>query len=511
MLGVSNQEEKDFVAKCDLSRPACRQCRRAGSRCDGYRVEESVTFRNQTNETLGKVSFASHANLPSDNQDVVVRPKLYQQAKVHPSQDRSSHYPWFRLAVTPEDQALHFFFHHYVVPESGRSPTHPDCHGIIYKRVAEPGYLANLINAVGLAGLAYSKNAPTLVDSARHAFSRALHGICAALVDPSEAASDQMLVAVMLLALFETITLHPTADLSPWSRHADGALALIQVRGAGQLRNRIGRSIFLHLRTEILIDCLQRGLPVPKVLIDFMAEARRNETEQEAPAALLAHIVVNVCAAIPLTEEYVTDERTLSSRVSRLLSIDADLKDWTQMLPAEYEYETRTKPSDLGGAEVFMRRHDVYCSVEIANVWNLQRCARIILHQAIVEAISNCLPISFSLMILSSFPMSFTYQLSSSETTIHESSSDICCSVPYILHSVDETGKSSDLRAAYAVHLLWPLYVAGTTHTATDTLRDCVIAAMENIKEVTGIQKAKHIALTLQRRCFEMVESTGGY
>ncbi|RBR04233.1 hypothetical protein FVER53590_01706 [Fusarium verticillioides] len=163
----------------------------------------------------------------------------------------------------------------------------------------------------------------------------------------------------MLLALFETVTLHPTADLSPWSRHADGALALIQVRGAGQLRNRIGRSIFLHLRTEILIDCLQRGLPVPKALMDFMAEARRNETEQEAPAALLAQILVNICSAIPLTEEYVTDERTLSSRVSRLLSIDAGLKDWAQMLPAEYEYETRTKPSDLGGAEVFMGRHVV--------------------------------------------------------------------------------------------------------------------------------------------------------
>ncbi|KAF5975352.1 hypothetical protein FBULB1_7413 [Fusarium bulbicola] len=361
--------------KCDLSRPACRQCRRAGSRCDGYRVEESVTFRDQTTETLGKVSFASHANLPSGNQDVLVRPKLCQQAKVHPSQDQSSHYPWFRLAVTPEDQALHFFFHHYVVPESGRSPTHPDCHGIIYKRATEAGYLGNLINAVGLAGLAYSKNAPTLVNSARQAFSCALRGICAVLVDPTEAASDQMLVAVMLLALYEkTITLHPNADSSPWSRHVDGALALMQLRGASQLRNRIGRSIFLHLRTEILIDCLQRGLPVPKVLIDFMAEARGNETEQEAPAALLADIVVNVCAAILLTEEHVTDERTLSSRISRLLSIDADLKDWAQMLPAEYRYKTRTNPSDLSEAEIFMGRYDIYFSVEVANTWNLQRC-----------------------------------------------------------------------------------------------------------------------------------------
>ncbi|KAF5618491.1 uncharacterized protein FTJAE_12189 [Fusarium tjaetaba] len=460
-----------------------------------------MVFRDQTIETLGKVSVFSAANLPNGNQDVLIRPKLYQQARVHPSQDQPSYYPWFRLAVAREDQALHFFFHHYVVPEPGRSPTHPDCHGIIYKRATEPGYLADLINAVGLSGLAYSKNAPTLVNSARKAFSRALHGICAALVDPSEAASDQMLVAVMLLALYETVGSSSNEDLSAWSRHVDGALALIQLRGAGQLRNRIGRSIFLNLRTEILIDCIQRGLEVPKVLIDLMAEARRNETEQEAPAARLADIVVSVCTALPSADEDITDGGDSSSHVSRLLSIDADLEDWAQTLPTEYGYRTRTKPSNFCESEVFMGRYDVYSSVEIANTWNLQRCTRIILRQAIVEAISKCLPISSSLSILSSFPMSYTDLLLTSETIIQQSSSDICCGVPYILHSVDEAGKSSELRAAYAVHLLWPLYVAGTTHTASGALRHWVVSALENIKDVTGIQKAKRMTVLLEPQC----------
>ncbi|KAF5599927.1 hypothetical protein FPANT_2934 [Fusarium pseudoanthophilum] len=463
-----------------------------------------MIFRDQTTETLGKVSVLSAAHLPNGNQDVLIRPKLYQQARVPPSQDQPSHYPWLGLAVTPEDQALHFFFHHYVVPESGRSPTHPDCHGIIYKRATEPGYLADLINAVGLAGLAYSKNAPMLIDSAREAFSRALRGICTALVDPSEAASDQMLVAVMLLALYETVSFSSDKDLSSWSRHVDGALALIQLRGAGQLRNRIGRSIFLNLRTEVLIDCLQRGLLVPKVLIDLMAEARTNETEQEQPAARLANIIVNICDAIPSTDEDITGETGLPCYVTRLLAIDADLEGWSQTLPVEYEYKARTTPSGLTDAEMFMGRYHIYQSVEVANTWNLQRCARVILRQAIVKAISNRLPISFSLSILSSFPMSYTDLLPTSETIIQQNSSDVCYSVPYILHSVDQAGKSSELRAAYAVHLLWPLYVAGTTRTASDALRDWVVSAMENIKDVTGIQKAKHIVLSLQRRGSEL-------
>lgn len=160
------------------------------------------------------MSFFSNTNpRPSSTnskQGVATEPRVSQQVKVYQSRDQPTHSPWFRLAVTPEDQALNFYFHHYAVHESGRTPTHPDCQGIIYKRATEPGYLANLIHAVGLSGLAYTRNAPTLAHAATQAFSRALRGICAALLDPSEASSDQMLVAVMLLALYEVSCLpHP--------------------------------------------------------------------------------------------------------------------------------------------------------------------------------------------------------------------------------------------------------------------------------------------------------------
>lgn len=78
-----------------------------------------------------------------------------------------------------------------------------------------------------------------------------------------------------------------------------------------------------------------------------MAEAHSNETEQEAPAARLADVVVSVCASSSAAKEDITDEGTLSSHVPRLLSIDADLKDWAQTLPTEYGYKTRTKSMDL--------------------------------------------------------------------------------------------------------------------------------------------------------------------
>lgn len=87
--------------------------------------------------------------------------------------------------------------------ESMKGPGHPDCLGIIYTRATGPGYFANLINAVGLESLAYLRNVPGLTHAATQTLSRALRDIYVALGDPSEATSDQRLVAMMLLALYE--------------------------------------------------------------------------------------------------------------------------------------------------------------------------------------------------------------------------------------------------------------------------------------------------------------------
>lgn len=230
-----------------------------------------------------------------------------------------------------------------------------------------------------------------------------------------------------------------------------------------------------------------------------MAEARNNETAQEAPTSRLADIIISACAVTCSASEDVTDEMNLSFYVSRLLSIDTDLNCWAQTLPSEYKYTTQTSPQGLRQAEVYMGRYDLYSSAEIANTWNLYRCTRIILRQTLIEALLEFFPTPSSPSILPFLPVAYRDLLHTSDMVIQETSSDICYSAAYILHNLEEAGKPSDLRAAYAVHILWPLSIAGRVHTATDTLRDWVISTMETIRDATGIQKAKRIALNLQR------------
>ncbi|OKO93414.1 hypothetical protein PENSUB_12477 [Penicillium subrubescens] len=172
--------------------------------------------------------------------------------------------------------------------------------------------------------------------------------------------------------------------------------------------------------------------------------------------------------------------------ISALLSIDEALERWVKSLTAEYGYKTSTVPGNY--ADVFLERHDSYPGIEITHTWNLQRCARITLRQALIEILSLHIGLPSSQSTLSSFSYRGLFQ--TSDIIIQQNSSDICYSVPYIFHYCDKPGSSSDMRAACIMSLLWPLYVAGTAHTTMSTTREWVIVQLKKIEEITGIQRA---------------------
>jgi hypothetical protein len=233
-----------------------------------------------------------------------------------------------------------------------------------------------------------------------------------------------------------------------------------------------------------------------------MADAQEYETAQEEPATRLADMIVNLCAIITSGKEDVVGEEDPSSYISALLSLDTDLESWKASLPAEYDCSTITGPNESRKAESYKGRCDTYSSIEIAHTWNLQRCARIALRQTLDRALSEHLYGLYPQSTLPSLPTSIsdTDLLHTSDAVIRENSNDICYSVPYILHGCNKAGKSSDLRAARILHLLWPLYIAGTARTADDASRVWVALKLQMIGEVTGIQEAKRMALSIQQQ-----------
>lgn len=135
------------------------------------------------------------------NQAVFKENARCQQATAYRSKEGPDIDLW--TGISPQHLALSFFSYHYLMSGSGRAISHPDCVSIMYTRATECGYLADLINAVGMMSMAHVRNAPSLTLVGGQLYSAALRHMCVALADPAEALSDQMLVAVTLLVLYE--------------------------------------------------------------------------------------------------------------------------------------------------------------------------------------------------------------------------------------------------------------------------------------------------------------------
>ena len=112
------------------------------------------------------------------------------------------------LSVPLKDGATSYFFHHFV-------PEAPGCHYFTtaYSHVLPTlcqqgssfGVLPKVIDAIGLAGISNMKHSPELMLAAGQKYASVLRAINASIQDSREASSDQTLIAVMLLGLFEVL------------------------------------------------------------------------------------------------------------------------------------------------------------------------------------------------------------------------------------------------------------------------------------------------------------------
>ena len=110
------------------------------------------------------------------------------------------------LSYCIEDQASSFFINGYVHGNFGSHRTYFDYLPALYKKSPMDSALSNIITALGMAFLS-NVRAPKLVSVARAKYALALRSINATLTDPVEVKTDQTLMTVMLLGLYEVCRL----------------------------------------------------------------------------------------------------------------------------------------------------------------------------------------------------------------------------------------------------------------------------------------------------------------
>ena len=104
------------------------------------------------------------------------------------------------------DEATYFFFHNFVSGDP-RSRDFLNAYShvlpVLYRQDSSFGVVPKIIEAIGLASISNLKRSPDLMIAAGRKYATVLRTINASIQDPKEASTDQTLIAVILLGMFE--------------------------------------------------------------------------------------------------------------------------------------------------------------------------------------------------------------------------------------------------------------------------------------------------------------------
>lgn len=209
MIGLP-AHSSDNHPQCDQSTPSCGQCLRAGRTCTGYRNEQSLVFRDETKKVVGKAQAAKQRDRIMLSAEVVqadrcdslnrsTRDKAVTPERATVDNQTLS----LSLSVPLEEQATCFFFRNFIFPDAGSSRPPLSCMPVIFKQESASSPLSAIVASIGMAGMSNLKKSPDIMVLARQKHVSALRLINSSIRDPESAKSDQMLIAVLLLGLFE--------------------------------------------------------------------------------------------------------------------------------------------------------------------------------------------------------------------------------------------------------------------------------------------------------------------
>lgn len=137
---------------------------------------------------------------PSDSFQTVTKPILQLSSPFQPSE---SGFVPYGLGPSADDQATCFFFRNYVLGDykygSGDLQYLPE----IYANEEVGTALSESIISLGMVGIAHSMGALNIMSQAQSKYNSTLRLVSSLLRNIEDAKSDQTLISVMLLGLYE--------------------------------------------------------------------------------------------------------------------------------------------------------------------------------------------------------------------------------------------------------------------------------------------------------------------
>jgi len=357
-----------------------------------------------------------------------------------------------------------------------------DLLGTLCTQTTADEHLLASMSAVGLATLSNSLHTPELLNRSRKDYITALHLTNAALRSPTDVKKDSTLFSVMILSIYETITGSDSRSLSAWTKHVNGATALVKLRGREQFKSNAGQRMFLQVLSYLMLSCIQRTLPMPAHMIELRQTAARymdnNKSAWQASGAIIDFTVLR--AAIRNGD--LVGPKNI---IEQSLALDKRFANIFTDPPEEFKYKkvyTTDNPH-----LVWNGMYHVYATHSTAQIWNGTRTCRILLHEGIRDQI---------LVDLTAMEPYFTVeeaemQNSASVEIMMECQRDILASVPQHTSVQNPTEPTSLLEGSRAYFILWPLYLVGVMDLVTEDVRNWVVQRLRGLADVAGISQAK--------------------
>jgi hypothetical protein len=176
--------------------------------------------------------------------------------------------------------------------------------------------------------------------------------------------------------------------------------------------------------------------------------------------------------------------------IASLWDLDIKYHDWAQNLPPEFAITQVPVPAAPRCKEVWGEHYNIYSSIFITGIWNHYRCARILANELLRHQVSSMLhwsnPLNPHEIQTEQGAISYENILPISISTIATLANDIFASVPFFLSTTTQDAP----RALAGNLVLWPLYLAAQTSTATPEIQRWAAGRLGYISDTMGIRQA---------------------
>ena len=251
--------------------------------------------------------------------------------------------------------------------------------GLVVKQSTVPDSLAPVVDAVSLAFFARQFDYAPALPLAREKYSKALTSLRNSIESQPNGISDQTLLAMFLLDLFEKFTNHDPTPAPLWMGHVAGGVSLVSLRDRKGLQRSDSFALATQLSSNFLVSCMTAAQRVPPALAQLRLTLSQFFDTGD-PRWKMSCVLVEICNLRAAVKEHDLPGIEIASRFN---SLDQQAKALMEHFPLDWKPERHMieEPSE----RILEMHYDTYPSHSVAQGMLLFSVTRVFLNHMIQE------------------------------------------------------------------------------------------------------------------------------